>query len=108
MAGTSKNISLAQVQLVEEKATLAASVGVETSFWGGQIQTRYKKSAPNVNVLGDTPGSFPARPARPVPISTAAIQAAMRALKPCSNSVNVIGPGAMKNTKIQIGQWFRR
>jgi len=44
----------------------------------------------------------------PVPISTIAIQAIMRRSNPCSNSVNVIGPGAMKKTKIQIGQWFSR
>ena len=56
-----KNITLDQGQLLQERATLAASVGVETSFWGGQVQTRYKKSAPNVNVMGETPGSFPAR-----------------------------------------------
>jgi putative ABC transport system permease protein len=56
-----KNITLDQGMQLAEKADLAASVGVETSFWGGQVQTRYKQSAPNVNVLGETPGSFPAR-----------------------------------------------
>src|SRR5207253_9185986 len=33
-----KNITLAQAQVVEAKATLALSVGVETMFWGGQIE----------------------------------------------------------------------
>jgi putative ABC transport system permease protein len=56
-----KNITFAQGMRVEEKATLARSVGMETTFWGGQIETRYKKSAPNVQLFGETPGSFPAR-----------------------------------------------
>src|SRR5690349_15438508 len=56
-----KNITLAQGLRVEEKATLARSVGLETTFWGGEIETRYKKTAPNVQLFGETPGSFPAR-----------------------------------------------
>ena len=39
-----KDITLAQGQTVAEKATLAASVGVEGNFWGGQISTRYAKT----------------------------------------------------------------
>jgi putative ABC transport system permease protein len=56
-----KNITLLQGQRVEERATLARSVGLETMFWGGEIETRFKKSAPNVQLFGETPGSFPAR-----------------------------------------------
>jgi putative ABC transport system permease protein len=56
-----KNITLAHGVQVEEKATLARSVGLETTFWGGEIETRYKKTAPNVQLFGETPGSFPAR-----------------------------------------------
>src|ERR1051326_6492766 len=41
-----KNITLAQAQQLESKATLAKAVGFETVFWGGQVETRYKKSAP--------------------------------------------------------------
>ncbi len=37
------------------------SVGMETAFWSGEIKTRYKNSAPNVRLYGETPGSFPAR-----------------------------------------------
>jgi putative ABC transport system permease protein len=55
-----QDITLEQGETVEEKATLAAAVGVEGTFWGGQITTRYAKTAPNVQLLGDTPGSFPA------------------------------------------------
>src|SRR5215468_6727680 len=56
-----KNITYAQGLRVEEKATLARSVGMETMFWGGQIESRYKKTAPNVQLFGETAGSFPAR-----------------------------------------------
>src|SRR6266480_2814162 len=56
-----KNITLAQGMQLQEKATLARSVGVETSFWGGQVETRYQKTAPTVQLFGETPGSFPAR-----------------------------------------------
>jgi len=29
-------------------------------FWGGQIETRYKKSPPTTQLFGETAGSFPA------------------------------------------------
>ena len=44
----------------------------------------------------------------PVPISTTESHAAMRQSKPCSNKSKVKGPGAMKKTQIQMGQWARR
>jgi len=56
-----KNITLEQGKLVEARADLAASVGMEGNFWGGQVETRYKSTAPTVPMLGETPGSFPAR-----------------------------------------------
>jgi putative ABC transport system permease protein len=56
-----KNITLAQGLQLQEKAALARSIGVETSFWGGEVETRYKKTAPSVQLFGETPGSFPAR-----------------------------------------------
>ena len=55
-----KNITLAQGKRLADKATLAASIGMETSFWAGEVETRFKKSAPTVTLLGETPGSFPA------------------------------------------------
>jgi putative ABC transport system permease protein len=55
-----KNITWAQAQQVQAKATLALSVGIETMFWGGQIQSRYEKTAPMVQLFGETAGSFPA------------------------------------------------
>ena len=56
-----RDIGLAQGRIVQEKATLAVSVGIEANLWGGQIETRYKKTPPTVQLLGETPGSFPAR-----------------------------------------------
>ena len=54
-------ITLEQSEKVAAKATLAASVGIEGSFWRGQISTRYAKTAPAAQLFGETPGSFPAR-----------------------------------------------
>jgi putative ABC transport system permease protein len=56
-----KNITFAQGLQLQERATLALAVGIETAFWGGEVETRYKKTAPNVQLFGETPGSFPAR-----------------------------------------------
>ena len=56
-----KDLTLAQGIEVERKATLARAVGIETTFWNGQIETRYKKTAPNVQLFGETPASFRAR-----------------------------------------------
>jgi putative ABC transport system permease protein len=55
-----KNITLAQGRLLQDKTTLPLNIGVETSFWSGEIKTRYKTSAPTVKLYGETPGSFPA------------------------------------------------
>ena len=55
-----KNLTLAQGKRLAEKSTLAGSVGMETSFWAGEVETRFNKSAPTVTLLGETPGSFPA------------------------------------------------
>ena len=55
-----KNITLQQGRRLLEGVTLARAVGIEASFWVGQIQTRYRRTAPDVRLYGDTPGSFPA------------------------------------------------
>src|SRR5215813_1891052 len=47
-----KNITFPQAQQVEAKATLPRSVGIETMFWGGQVESQYKKTAPTVNLFG--------------------------------------------------------
>jgi putative ABC transport system permease protein len=56
-----KDITLAQGLALTDKATLPLSVGLESTFWGGEVETIYKKTAPNVQLFGDSPGSFPAR-----------------------------------------------
>ena len=56
-----KNLTMVQGQRLKEQATLPLNIGMESSFWAGEIQTRYKKSAPTVQLNGETPGSFPAR-----------------------------------------------
>jgi putative ABC transport system permease protein len=55
------DLTLAQAKRLESATSLPANVGVETTFWSGQIATRYKTSAPTVRLYGETPGSFPAR-----------------------------------------------
>ncbi|PWU16157.1 MAG: hypothetical protein C5B50_14040 [Verrucomicrobia bacterium] len=56
-----KIITMQQGLRLQEKLTLARSMGIETVFWTGQMETRYKRTAPDVRVFGETPGSFPAR-----------------------------------------------
>ena len=55
-----QRLTLEQSEKVESKATLAASVGIEGNFWMGQISTRYAKTTPSAQLLGETAGSFPA------------------------------------------------
>ena len=55
-----KNITLAHGLAVRDRASLAASVGIETGFWSGQVTSRYDKTPPNVSLTGATPGSFAA------------------------------------------------
>jgi putative ABC transport system permease protein len=56
-----KNITYRQGKWLQEKAVLPASIGVESVFWSGEIKTKYKSSAPTVQLFGETPGGFPAR-----------------------------------------------
>jgi putative ABC transport system permease protein len=56
-----QNITLLHGLRLQDKATLARAVGIETVFWGGQVESKYKKSPPTVQMFGETPGSFPAR-----------------------------------------------
>jgi putative ABC transport system permease protein len=56
-----KNITFAQGQQLKERATLASSVGMETGLWGGEISSRYTTTSPEAHLLGETPGSFPAK-----------------------------------------------
>jgi putative ABC transport system permease protein len=56
-----KNLTLTQGLRFQQKATLPRAIGLDTSFWAGQIETRYKTTAPDVQLFGETPGSFSAR-----------------------------------------------
>ncbi len=56
-----EDLLLAQGLRLRERATLPANVGIEGRFWTGEIETRFRKTAPNVQLYGETPGSFPAR-----------------------------------------------
>jgi putative ABC transport system permease protein len=55
-----KRISLEQGVAVQERATLAVSVGLEDDgLASGTMISRYAKSPPTIWLTGDTPGSFP-------------------------------------------------
>ena len=54
-----KNITLQQGLRFQEKITLAQSVGIQAYFWAGEIQTAHAKTAPDVQMLGETPAAFP-------------------------------------------------
>jgi len=56
-----RNLTFAMGRALEQRLTLARSVGIETIFWGGQIESRFAQTAPNAQLYGETPGSFPAR-----------------------------------------------
>ena len=57
-----KNITLQQGLRLQERRHAAARVGVESYFLGAaRSKRRYKKTAPEVRLFGETPGSFPAR-----------------------------------------------
>lgn len=57
-----KRIDLAQGRELERRATLPLSVGLEDAdMVSGQIISPYAKSSPNISLLGETPGSFPAQ-----------------------------------------------
>ena len=56
-----KNLTLEHGQQVQERAALAVNVGLESFFWGGVAHSRFEKTPPNTRLLGETPGSFPAR-----------------------------------------------
>jgi len=53
-----KNISISDGKRLMDKITVPANIGIEAVFWSGEIDTRYKTSAPTVRLYGETPGSF--------------------------------------------------
>lgn len=55
-----KEVTFAQAMQFRKRATLAESVGLQASFWNGEISSRYDKTPPNSSVEGATPGAFQA------------------------------------------------
>ncbi len=55
-----KNIDLRDARRLMDKINIPATIGIEATFWSGEIVTRYKNSAPTVRLYGETPGSFAA------------------------------------------------
>jgi putative ABC transport system permease protein len=55
-----KSITMRDGRRLMEKISVPANIGIEFVFWSGEIDTRYKVSAPTVRLYGETPGSFPA------------------------------------------------
>ena len=56
-----KDITYDMATGVMRRAASPAAVGVEAVFWGGQVESRFASTAPNVQLYGETPGSFPVR-----------------------------------------------
>jgi putative ABC transport system permease protein len=54
-----KEITLAQAQRFKRVADFAANVGLYSSFWNGEVTSRYATTPPNISVEGATPGIFP-------------------------------------------------
>jgi putative ABC transport system permease protein len=55
-----KDITMATAKKLQDRTTLPLNIGMESEFWSGEITTRYKTSAPTVDLYGESPGSFPA------------------------------------------------
>jgi putative ABC transport system permease protein len=55
-----KNVTISDGKRLMDKISVPANIGIEATFWSGEIDTRYKTSAPTVRLYGETPGSFPA------------------------------------------------
>ena len=55
-----KDITYEQGRRLQARAALPLELGMEVAFGNCDIQTRFKKSAPQVRLFGETPGSFPA------------------------------------------------
>ena len=56
-----KNITYAQGLLVQQRATLAQNVGIQQTFWMGEISSRYGTTTPDAQIFGSTPGCLPAQ-----------------------------------------------
>ncbi len=53
-----KQITFAQAEMFQERATLPAYVGFTASFGSKDVTSRYEKTPPNISMEGVTPGVF--------------------------------------------------
>ncbi len=56
-----QNIDFQQFRRLEQRVTIAKGVGATTGLWTGEVEAGGRKSAPDVQLMGETPGSFQAR-----------------------------------------------
>jgi len=56
-----ENITFQQFKRLEQKTDLARGVGVSSGLWTGEVEADGRRSAPDVQLMGYTPGSFQAR-----------------------------------------------
>ena len=56
-----KDLTVAQGKLVQERATLPLSVGMEADLSAGTIRSVNAEASPGTDLTGDTPGSFSAQ-----------------------------------------------
>jgi len=56
-----KDITLEMANAAIQRARIPTAVGAEGMFWGGQVESRFGSTAPNVQLFGETAGSFPVR-----------------------------------------------
>ena len=55
-----KEITLAQALRFKRLADFAPNVGLISTFWNGEVVSRYATTPPEISVDGATPGTFPA------------------------------------------------
>ncbi len=53
-----KDITFAQAMDFKKKAAFVPSVGLQASFWNGELTSRFDRTPPDVSVEGATPGVF--------------------------------------------------
>src|SRR5687767_6503792 len=51
-----KPITMQHFRLLQEKATLARTVGIEGDLWAGEVSSRFGRTPPNVPLFGAAPG----------------------------------------------------
>lgn len=52
------DITFAQARAFQRKAAFVPAVGLQASFWNGELTSRYDRTPPNLSLEGATPGTF--------------------------------------------------